>query len=356
MQPALSAPELVAAIGRRVLSSTEGDVLAFWFLCDGDRDEYRQDIEMTAPVGTIPLVVRTQGFDSPNAILVDLVALLEANRQYVSERVRSAEGGPVVLVLLARAPLFTSQAASPATLPEWFPGLGGKTVTCVIEDLSFTADVTLSDPSGRLGLINEQLHRLEGALIRCLRRSRHQDPKPGVELYQHIADAREKEGDPITLDAERATARYDAFLVAADGAHGAVHDARVYRPTVKDGSVVGSLVLLLRRNAPDGVAKLAATLQRALALDEEVTLVAAPLAAVLMRPTSPITDQAQQLAFTCLATVFAAYQITTAVAHADAYPRYPWTLLRGMSHDLRRALAALANSFDSARKVEEATN
>src|ERR1035437_10210531 len=130
--------EVELSVGRlaEVIRSRMGEptsvLSAFWLPVQGNRDHYADDLRRElADQPVAVLVVRSKGFENPNAVLVDLISIVKRGRSEVESALMVAPDGPWAIVLLARAKLSVSQASSPATLPDWFPSTGGDSVSVI---------------------------------------------------------------------------------------------------------------------------------------------------------------------------------------------------------------------------------
>src|SRR5262245_32181424 len=82
-------------------TKTQGDsvpeMLAFWWKVDGNRQQYAQRLAaLHDKLFVVPMIVR-DGFESPNAVMSDLVALCSSNRTSFTSLDRRP---PVILVMI----------------------------------------------------------------------------------------------------------------------------------------------------------------------------------------------------------------------------------------------------------------
>jgi hypothetical protein len=322
-----SASRLAEVIRSRLGEATSA-LSAFWLPMQGDRDRYADDLRRELadqPAGV--LVVRELGFENPNAVLFDLMRVVDRGRSLVESAFIIAPNGPWAIVLLARAPLSVSQASSPAMLPDWFPSKGGESVTAVVEDLSLSADAPLNCPEIRLPLLCERLFALESALLHRLRDVAVANPSAG----QHLSDLVRRDGD-----SDDYVDLLEAFLTG----HKSVTAPEAFRPSLRaGGSLVARLWELGHQRNPEE-AKPSKALAQALALDGTIAVLPRDsFSSVLRRPSSPPANDAAAFARNLFGTLSSCCQLVTAVAHADSYGRYPVGLLASYSYDLRRAMS-----------------
>jgi len=98
--------------------------------------------------------------------------------------------------------------------------------------------------------------------------------------------------------------------------------------------MVGGLWSVTARTAPDGLARVAGGLAKALQVgDPGVEGHEESILAVIGRPANPIVDAGKRWAFDVIVTVRAACQCVTVAAHADAYARYPVRLVGSLSRE-----------------------
>ncbi|MFE9092909.1 hypothetical protein [Streptomyces sp. NPDC007264] len=314
--------------GRLAVSACE--LSGFWFQVRGNRAAYAQELQQhLAGDAVVVLVVRGAPFDNANAVLDDFVVLLEENQEACEKHLT---GDPATdrraVVLLARNTLQLPQVSSPVRLPAWFPRLGGRTPSVIIEDLTWRAESPLNTAEAAVDDLCQRLFELEGALLDRLHAVCAQKRAETASFWDQVR--REGEGPSFAdfLDGVRRTRRE-------------VRNPSSYRPSVKEGSsLVARVWGKVQATPPDGMGKLGKALARALALEEAPdTDWHRSIVAVLFRPSARPPSDSQAFATNVLVTIGATCQMITAAAHADAYPSYPVPLIRSMSFDLRQALA-----------------
>lgn len=317
-------PQHFARYVRQALRDV-ADFAAFWYRVNGHRHDYANALaaELTSePV--VVLHVRDVRFDNPNALLDDLVALIERNRAACESAVPPSADRCAV-VLLARTELSLPHVSSPVQLPEWFPVLGGTVVTTRIVDVTWIATAPLNCAEACIPELSSTLYRVEHALINRLTLTHNRDKATTNSLLDHIRN-NESEG-------------FADILALARVAIGSVANSQGYRPSLRtaDG-LVARLWRCAQTQNPDSLGRVAKALAAALHVPAETTWPPETLAAVLRRPTNRVEDVNRRFTFSLIATIAAGLQLTTAAAHADDYPALPVALIRTTSYDLRRAL------------------
>lgn len=333
--------ERVAQFVREQREHGTGQLLVFWCQVLANREEFAQAVRRASQgLPVVALVVRDDGFTNPNSLLSDLTRLLDNHRSLIEEVWGgTADGGPLVIVLLSRTALSVPQLSSPTVLPTWFPRGGGETIDVLFEDLNRSA-------AARLNAIEVRLDELCGALFRveevCRRRLwlvLQQDHNAGNALFAFIRDEK------------KAGETYRTFLEGAELAAQHVQSAEAFRPSARDGiTVIARLLRLAGKTSPDEITSRANALANALMLPAEGGVDDA-LVTVLFRPVVRNPNPAADAARNILAVVFATSQLVTAGAHADAYPTFPVLLLQSLSYDLRRALHAICDSIEALQNV-----
>ena len=314
-----------------------GDPITFYWVTissedeGGNRDRFRRLLlESAGDYPMVPVVLRVPGFVDPNAVMNDLGKVLEdceSDLRAPDMRERLARHGFVDFVLISRREFALAATSSPLQVPEWFPVSAGREVTARIEDLTWSAGVALSAPEAHTGEIKRLLCELDGVLLDRVREAGARDHRLVRGLLDRIHPDRE---ESVSLD---------DFLSRAQAALDKVRNPLDYRPSARSVTVVGRLWSLTARTHPDGLAKVAVNLAKALQIgDRGIEGHEESIMAVLGRPTNPIGDPGKRWAFDIIVTVRAACQFVTAAAHADAYARYPVRLVGSLSRELQRSL------------------
>lgn len=323
---------MVDEIRRR--SRDRSDSLSFyWIASAAVRDEFAREIREQSPdLPICPIVVRTQGFENPNAVAEDLLRALDTEsvrlelcRANLAERMRAARR--VDIVLIARRELELESSSSPLVLPEWFPLWPSELVTATISDLTWSTHISLDAEDVRVGDIARLVFDLDRELARRLRASHERDHR----LVNSFVDLLKKDGEGPS---------FTRLLSDAEAVLERVTNPRGYRPRIsRRTSLVGRIWLLANTTPPDGLRRAAKGLVSALDLPAGVGRDAHEgIVTVLSRPSSPITDPRQRWSFNLIVTLRAACQLITAAAHADEYSAYPLPLVRSMSRDIRASL------------------
>lgn len=318
-------PDILAAHLRRAMLDVK-DFAAFWYRVVGDRHSYAT--ELIAQLREEPVVVlqvRDVRFDNPNALLDDLVTLLERNRAACEEAFPRGFSDRAAVVLLARSELNLPHVSSPVQLPEWFPVAGGTVVSARIVDVTWIGAAPLNCAEACIPELCSALLRLEASLIKRLTIAHGRDKATTNALLDHIRND----------DSEN----FGSILETARHALNAVANPQGYRPSLRaaDG-FVPRLWRCSQTQNPDTLGRVAKALASALGLPEQTTWPRETMPAILRRPSNRIEDERRRFAFNLVATIAAGCQLSTAAAHSDDYPALPVALIRTTSYDIRRAL------------------
>jgi len=254
--PTLAPTELAASIRRRY-SDSQAPLGVYWYGGPGpDRDAYAAELRSQLPTREIGVVVvRSAGFDNPNAVGSDLAELILRNRE-VCEAITPSAEGRCGLVLLARTALRTPQTSSPAALPSWFPLHGDRTLPVLIEDLTWTADVAISSMETGVGEISAALFRVDGLILDRIWKVHGSDHRKTMRLLEAV-NAEEK----LTMS---------DILDQAAAFRAKVTDPSGFRPSRLADSITSRLWRIFQSCTDDGITKPAKALASALDLPEAV--------------------------------------------------------------------------------------
>jgi hypothetical protein len=329
----ISVGSLVDTLTHRAMSLADDGIAVYWFQVPGDREIFRREVcDQRGDAFIVPLIVRSDGFDNPNAMLSDLIELVEGNRP--AFQVPGARG-PVTMLLLGKAPLRVAQLGSPAVLPEWFPAIGGRTVFVEIEDLTYTADASLSHETLQINRIAEELWALERALVDRIEAVHKSDHRQTNALLSYLRAIDSSVTIPSLIEASRA---YRLRF----------YDPAGFRPSAREKQCfVSRLVLLVSSTSPSELSSRCAAIAQALGCVNIDTAPKETMPAVMLRPTQRDPNHGVRLARNIALTSFAAFQLMNANAHSGEYGRYPVLLLRGISHDLRMGLSSITTFLDA---------
>lgn len=326
MLPKIDPERLVEVIDRRAESETHS-VLVFWYCVDGPREAYSKKI-LGAIKDTIivPLIPRKAGmFEAPNALISDLVELINANRQafdVISESSSTSKTKSLVLLILSRSPLTIPGGCSPAQLPDWFPRVGGTNIDVPIEDLTFSADGPLNSSEALIPALCESLYDVELALLARLNTTLRSRPEKTRELFSLILDPKE---DSAKIDPAALVSTWEASAKL-------VTERRGFRPAVAKGNgVIARFIRLCGTTTPEHLQKVGRTIGEALSCSSKQE---GSILAVLYRSTWPESNDHSRFSRNLLVTLYATYQYVTASAHSDQYPRFPIPLMYSISTHL----------------------
>lgn len=323
-------PNRVAATIARLCVAATAPLNAFWLCLAGDRNAYAQNLQpLIGDRGMAVLIVREEGFDNPNALMVELVRLLERNRAAFLAALARPRSDPdhVGVVLLARRELGMGQGTSPVTWPEWVPNVGCRETTCYITDITRRVEVPLNAEEIDLGRLGSGLYAVERALLRRLVAVQRRTPTAHQAFFSAIA--------------KRTDAGWLGFLSKAKHEADQVRAVQSYRPSAKTGSsIVCRLWHFHQNRASKEVLAAATALAAALDLppDEPTEAWWAGLPTVLARWPGKTQPRAERFCRHVIVTIAAAFQYITSAAHSDSYPQYPINLLGSVIDDLYRAL------------------
>ncbi|GAA3285679.1 hypothetical protein Dvina_38140 [Dactylosporangium vinaceum] len=319
----------VAATVRRLFGDAPGPMAAYWLAVDGSRsrDDYARELAAElADLPIIPLVIRSERFDDPNAITIELVHILDRNR-HACEAVLSAQiHQRFAVILLARRELGISQSSSPVSLPEWVPMLGGTLIDCQIRDLSRRVEIALNARELDLAELSRRLFAVEEALIRRFQWVQGEHPERSADLYGVLGGSR----DPGWLD---------VLAKATKGVKG-VTDKDGYRPKVRDRQALVARLWEVAAQRPAMLLSCARGLGRALAIDD---VQGAPawrlsLLSVVNGSTKTADSPDTRFALNAISTIAGACEYLTCAAHTDGHFRYPDVLLRFFVDEMCRSL------------------
>ena len=324
--------QVVEEIARRTRVSQP--LRVFWVTLQVDRDKFSTQLtSLRERKPIVPCTLRGAGFSDPNSIMNDVAGVLErARRDVIELRSAAMKQRGVDIVLLSRRELNLAVTSSPILLPEWFPVAAGQTVTARIEDLTWSTTILLNDSSLELHDLQRILFEIENYLISIIQRTLDDDPERVKSFWDRIRGTE----DFVTLD--RAIPKMQRALER-------IESATSYRPSRKSGTIVGRLWSHANSRPPEELVRIAKALAQALKWDQRIEADYYSLIAVLNRPTNPIGNVHDRLAFNMIITLRSACQMVTAAAHADEYPRFPILLLQSTCRDTKRFLDTVASAL-----------
>jgi hypothetical protein len=334
----------VAATISRLDATATAPLSAYWLSLVGDRNAYAETLQaLLGDRGMAVLIVRQDGFDNPNALMVDLVHLLEHNRERFLAAIARPRPDPdrIGLVLLARIELAMGQGTSPVTWPEWVPAVGTRETSCFITDVTRRVEAPLDAEEVDVGRLQRALHAVERALLRRLLAVHEHTPTAHNALLQNIS----RRSDVSWLEF-LAGARHEVQKIAAVDS---------YRPSVRYGkSVVSRLWGHSLKGTSQDVTTIATALAAALdmAPDEPLDTWWEGLPTVLARHPGPALPPPERFCRHVVVTLATACQYATCAAHSDDYAQYPVNLLVSVIDDLHRALVDIEmclNRFSDGR-------
>lgn len=301
-------------------------LIVTWLMVLGDRETYAARVRAALDGRSIAVVVLREAlFENVNAVMSDIVRLIESNRETCMAS-WPEDADRVSVLILARTPLQVPQVSSPVRLPDWVPCSDGRQTLAVIRDLTFSVDVPLSADELAAGGISEALYDLDATIMARITDTARSQRALTNDFWARIRRNPQE-------DLER-------FLADAQIAHRQVQAPASFRPSVREARSPISRLWKQSIGGNGEVVKAAAELEQCLALPDSVATPAESILTVIRRPTARFTSSGHKFAYDLLVTTGGACQLVTSAAHADNYARYPTVLLASLSRDLRRSLAA----------------
>jgi hypothetical protein len=311
---------------------------AYWVTVEGSWEREAYGRALTAELAglpIVPLVIRGERFDNPNAIMVELVRILDRNMQQCLD-VLDGEGwtgDQFGIVLLARTGLGVTQSSSPVVLPSWVPHVGGRSVFCDIHDMSWRVDVPLNADGIGLPELHRRLYNLERALIRQLEKVKAEAPGSQRAFFETICRQRD--------------AAWAGLLSRARAAVEDEHNPESYRPSIRHGqSIVSRLWDIASTRSRDDVVACARALIAALELpDGAATDWRSGIMSVVGGRVAVSDDHSVRFALDAMTTVSGACHLLNGEAHAAQNKNYPEALLRLLIHDMCRSLGNIERTI-----------
>ena len=291
--------------------TSSAPLAAYWLALSGDRAEFQRQLqELIRGDGIVVLVVRQDRFDNPNALMQDLLGLMDANRSTLIREVEAC-GGPIGLVLLARRDLVLVQCSSPIIWPSWVPGVGGREVLCYITDIGRRIVAPLNCDEAQGWRLNVALLALEEALIRRMTAVHECDVRAGEQFFELIR----RRKDPS----------WGGFLAEAARSAAMVRNDKGFRPNSSAGaSVVSRLWRAGQTLGSKELRTLEVGLSNALALqDADLPAVEGGLLTGLSRPDASEGTPSDRFARDIVTSVNLTSQYITCVAHSGEYWSFP---------------------------------
>jgi hypothetical protein len=280
------------------------------------------------------LVVRKHSFFNANAVLSDVLDLLDENRDSV-EAVGNSGAEKLTILLIAREDFRLVQAASEITLPTWFPVCAGLERSFFISDLGQAAEESpLNCAEARISSVSELLFELEASLVTKLREVHGTDPARALQFVQSI----QLNPQPAISDVAPHLDAYEAHVES-------ILDPRAYRPKADERYLCARIIKLALNGSPKQLGDRA--LATAAAMPNSAAFQLRPsIFAIAWRPAAAmVRSQANWHAI--FVGMFQAYQLMNGSAHAGEYPTYPVALQHAMSLNLRSFLTQSREFVDA---------
>lgn len=307
----------------------------FWIRClDQSRATFASGVRKTiGDESIVPIIIRGMGFRSANAVLADVLEIIDENRAEF-EALDGIVTKRVTILLLARDEFRLSQASSPITLPTWFPVVPGLETFFHISDLGLSAEVGMLDcPEARIEQVSTLVINLERAITEKLKELHTRDPS-AVQIFINAAHGNSGHDSAATLQ------EYEAQL-------NSVLDPRKYRPNAAADAktLISRLLKLVLNNSPKQLATSAKTLANCFESNSQVKL-KPTLFASMLRPAAKM-DQDTASWHAILLSFYQAYQLMNGAAHAGEYPHFSVSLQFANSMNLRQFLVDAHEYVDS---------
>ena len=326
---------VVDAIGfvNRDLANREPPVGVYWYECAQDRRKVARELsEAVSDACVIPLLPQ-RGFDNANALPVDLVDLLEAERQRIGPMLEAAAQGRrgVALVLISRTRLNDPLIGSPTAMPEWFPYCGGSVITIDILDVATSATGTLRSQQDGIARLQVLLYELEGLMLDRLVRTRTLDHNLSNKFFDLVLKGNQKD-------------KLEEFLTAAAEKH-RLTSPNGFRATASPTSkeFLGRIIGRAGEMAPNELPSLGDALFSALDLKGDPTgAIREPIFAVALRSTIKDVegDKARRCKRNVILALYCSSQLVTAAAHAGDYGEFEVIVMRSAFLDLTKVLTS----------------
>lgn len=326
--------ERVVEMAREVSSEQGGPVRIVWHVVESHtRREFAEGIrESRGDALIIPLVPEGGRFVDVNSLASDFVRTLEENRNAVEADLDSVTvlRNPVVFVLVSRRELPAAAGPSPARLPDWFPHLGGREVQVAIRDsLRDLRMAGMNEAAVRVRDVCALLYDLEVALVRRIRLEIDRNGRDAADALARLGLLRPGSAVDTLVEWERWLAR--------------VTEPGNYRIDVRQGSSPLALVVrVIAGSSPDALSSKEQELSERLSLPDRGGQ-DLPLVAVLYRPIS--VRGTPESIHGLFMSVFAAYNLINAAAHAAEYPRFGIGVLVLSAREVRRGLQMAIESL-----------
>lgn len=295
---------------------------AYWAAVPEGRQRFATALESASPgqFRVIAIVVGN-GFQNPNAVIDDFVAVVTSCRSRVE-----AVNASLVFVLVSRGPLDVPNVGSPVPFPDWFPGLGGLVCDVRIVDLFRQIRVSFRAREAALDELHEAVYEWDKALACLLARCSSPQRREALRLLRGGHGA-------------------DDGLGAAQACLASVSDPTAYRILLGGGRTPAAwCVHLFSKTAPTALPGLAQDLAIHLGVGEQANG-SESVAAVLARSPKDFSAGAWHV-HDALIVISQAYRFLNAEAHADEFPTFHPDLLRLASLDLRVFLRSSANALN----------
>lgn len=269
-----------------------------------------------------PLVLRDALFTNPNAVMRDVLALLEEKKTEILDDYEKPLD--VCLLVLAKHELGVPQQSSMVPAPEWLPDIGGQLVSIPVDDLTWNSEVGLDAPEANVNELKQALFELESQLLRRIQANYDINPEPGNRLW-----------DSIRLRKDRFSSMAE-LLTASVVARERTSAPSSFRPGMGDG-IVGRLVSAVGQTGPARLDGLAVTLADALGWDASVKPRERCILSVLLTAPGRQAENRTRAAKGLLWLAYGLFRWVAASGHADLFDLLPVRVIAVSSQHLRTA-------------------
>lgn len=322
-----------------VIECVNGDIVdrqppigTYWYECGADRQKAAAEVLAANSAACLVPLLPKRGFDNANALLTDFRELLEQERNSIEERVVSAgrRKQAIGLILISRTKLREPLIASPVTMPEWFPYVGGRVMYVEVVEVASSAYGTLRRESDTIARLQTLNYEIEGLLLHRLTRELGVDKNRTAKFLA-----------PLLADGEKPR----EFLVAAQAEH-VKQAADGFRAVAspKGAGLLGRIVAKTGDHSPNQLPGLGRDFFLALGLTgDDAEKLHEPLFAVAMRSTVKEFegDRRERGKRNALLALYWSSQLVTAASHAGDYGTFQVPVMRSALLDCESALTAL---------------
>lgn len=305
----------------QVQLSRPRDLRVVWLTVVAERQSMADEFKTLRDHRRIwPYVLRDPLFANPNAVLRDVLKVLEELREEIVAS--SNRQGGICIIVLSKHPLGIPQQSSMVPAPDWMPDVGGRLIDVPVEEFGWIGLASLADEEARIPELKSALFELELALVRLLRARQLTSPETVSALW-------------VYMRLQKETGRsLEQFLANAEARAGAVSSPDAFRPYLKDG-VAGRLASVVGAGGPwssgQALLALAAVVGSEVRTRQPESCV---LSALLSQPGQQPQDPGVRFAREIVTLCFFVFRWIGLSGHAAEFGQYPVGLLSTLSRHL----------------------